>query len=106
MSNVWKSRERETRWDPVITAALEHPYRTRHVAGVLDDEREARDAAAGIYAARRHFKVSVKSGVEPSPDGKKFTVWFILFDPADAKKYIAAKVAAGEPLAYNVLRSR
>lgn len=105
MSSIWKSGERNTRWDPVIEAALRHPFKTRHIAGILDDEHEAREAAAGIYAARRHFGVSVKSSAEQGPDGK-WTVWFILFDRADAKRYIAAKVAAGEPLAYNVLRSK
>lgn len=105
MPNIFKARERDTRWDPVIEAALGYPYKTRHVAGVVDDEPTAKEAAAGIYRARRHFRVAAKSGYEPNGDGK-FTVWFMLFDPEDAKRYIAAKVARGEPLAYNVLRSR
>lgn len=103
MPNIFAARERDTRWDPVIEAGLKYPYRTYHVAGAADTEDEAREAAAGIYRARRHFKVGCKSGYEADGRGR-FTVWFVLFDLNEAKRYIAAKAARGEQLAYNVLR--
>jgi hypothetical protein len=105
VGNVFRARDRDTRWDGVIRAAMAYPYKIRHVAGVVEDEQTAREAAAGIYRARRHFGISCKSGAEEGEDGR-WTVWFVLFDPKDAKAYIAAKVKRGEPLPYNVLKPK
>ena len=104
MSGVWAARERNTRWDPVIRAAQVYPYKTTHVAGIVDDEATAWEAARGIYSARRHFGVGAKTWVEQTDDGRH-RVMLILFDLEEARRHIAEKVARGEKLSYNVLRN-
>ena len=105
MSNIHKARQRNTRWDGVIRACLARPYETPHRLGPVDDEATAWEAASGIYAARRHFNVAAKTWAEPDDQGQ-WWVNVILYDPAKAKRYIAAKVQRGEPLLYNVLRPK
>ena len=100
---VWASRERNTRWDPVIQAAMQYPYKTAHRAGTVADEDTAWQAARGIYTARRHFGVGAKTWVEHDEDG--WHVMLMLFDLEEARRHIAEKVARGEKLSYNVLRN-
>jgi len=78
-------------------------------AGTLD---QANDAKLGLYRARKHgwsIRAIVRRPGEQLASGQlvgagQYVVELQVWTRAQAKQHIAAKVQAGQPLAYNVMR--
>jgi hypothetical protein len=116
------AREADHSYCPVLAAVLsrietgKESWGSLHVAPQRFASREAAlEARRGLFRARNHTgrkrgscgarALSLQSGAEMQADGS-WVVWYRVFDRAAAKKEIARRVGAGEPLAYNVMRRR
>jgi hypothetical protein len=102
---AFKALERDTRFAPMVEAALAHPLGTRHETppGAVADAAHALEIRRGIFRSARHAGVSVQAEAEELADGSH-RVWFVLRDKAEAARYVAEKVRAGKRLSYNVRR--
>lgn len=115
-----EARDADHRFCPVleavrarVEAGAEEWGKIQHVSATLATPAAADDVMRGLYRARNHTgkkrdacgprALSVQAGYYDNPDGT-FGVWFRVWDRATAKRYLAARVAAGEQLAYNVMR--
>lgn len=93
-----------------VTAGAEE-WGVLHPMPPVPSETIAREIRAAFYAAkycrqlaaRYGDKISVKSEFDQQPDGT-YTVWVKVWTRTIARQEIARRVAAGEPLAYNVTR--
>jgi hypothetical protein len=114
------ARDADHRFCPVLEAVrarvgrgAEDWGKIQNVSARLPTPAAADDVMRGLYRARNHTgkkrgacggqALSVQAGYYDNTDGT-FSVWFRVWDRATAKKYLAARVQAGEQLAYNVMR--
>lgn len=101
------ARSHDHRFCPVVEAIAARarsgaePWGTVHPMPAVPTLTIAEDAKRGLYRARKHG-YSVKADI--TQQGGAYVVTVQVWTRAAAKEYIAAKVASGQPLAYNVLR--
>lgn len=112
------ARQHDHRFCGVVATLAElaksgaEPWGTVHAMPAASTWDQAEDAKRGLYRARKHgFSVRAivrgpgqeLAGGAVVADGQ-YVVEVQVFTRAQAKQHIAAKVQAGQPLAYNVMR--
>lgn len=111
------ARPHNHRFCPVVNAIVgrvlegQEEWGVRHDMPAVTDEQTAKEIRTGFYAARycRELRaalgepVSIQSNIEQTKAG--WVTWVKVWPRSVAKKEIARRVSAGEPLAYNVLQN-
>jgi hypothetical protein len=97
----WKAAVRDRRYQAIIEAAAAgHPLGTVHALPVAyPDHPTAHAHRQKIFSEARYQGYAVSVEKTEQPDGT-WRLTFILYDKQQARDYIAAKAARGEPLSY------
>lgn len=113
------AKEHDHRWCPVAgaiatqAAAGKEQWGTRHDFPPVTSEDQAKDIKSGFFRARNCTilrgeglpELSVQADYDRLQNGT-FQPWIRVFLRSQAKAEIARRVKAGEPLVYNVMRSK
>lgn len=105
----FKAREPDTRFDGYLAGCRPpaYPWGHVHVTPVpVATQDAALDVRRGIYRAARHLGITAHHVEMTQLGDGRWVVRFELSEKADGKRAIVARVAAGEPLAYNLRRNQ
>jgi hypothetical protein len=108
---VFAAKKADVRFVPVLEAlrerieAGEERWGEQHFFPPVATEAEALDAKNGLYRARDRTGLSVQADYDRMSD-QTFRVWVRLWTRPMGQAEITRRASNGEPLAYNVRRSR